>query len=169
LAHSRDKAELLLSSAKTPLGLIYFLLQGDCVVAAHFGAAPRKWQSQFAGQSIHSRPPIPELSKAIKSYFDGDFKALNAIAVSISGTEFQQKVLRKMRKIKAGQMESYGNLALRSGYPRASRAVGSVCAQNAIPLIIPCHRVISSDGKLGSYAFGVEKKRWLLEFEGALK
>lgn len=66
-------------------------------------------------------------------------------------------------------MESYGELALKSGFPRASRAVGSVCAKNAIPLIIPCHRVIASGGKLGSYAFGVEKKRWLLEFEGALE
>jgi methylated-DNA-[protein]-cysteine S-methyltransferase len=73
-----------------------------------------------------------------------------------------------MRRIPVGKVMSYKELAKRSGSEDASRAVGSTCADNQIPLIIPCHRVLPSDGSIGHYGYGAKKKRWLLEFEGAI-
>jgi methylated-DNA-[protein]-cysteine S-methyltransferase len=73
-----------------------------------------------------------------------------------------------MRKIKAGSMESYAELADRAGSPAAVRAAGSACAKNKIAVIIPCHRIIKSGGAIGAYGWGANKKIWLLEHEGAL-
>ena len=71
-----------------------------------------------------------------------------------------------MRKIKAGAMESYADLAYRAGSPAAVRAAGSACAKNKIAVIIPCHRIIKSGGAIGAYGWGVNKKIWLLRHEG---
>jgi methylated-DNA-[protein]-cysteine S-methyltransferase len=73
-----------------------------------------------------------------------------------------------MRKIKAGTTESYSELAYRAGSPAAVRAAGSACAKNKIALIIPCHRIVKTGGAIGAYGWGVNKKIWLLEHEGAL-
>ncbi len=81
-------------------------------------------------------------------------------------TPFQSHVLEEMQKIPFGQTLSYGELAKKAGSPFASRAVGSVCKRNPIPLFIPCHRIISGDGSIGGFSSGLEIKRRLLEFEG---
>lgn len=82
---------------------------------------------------------------------------------------FQQKVLKATMTIKPGQVLSYGDLARKVGHPGAARAVGSVMARNPIPLLIPCHRVVKSDGTIGHYGLGGQPiKRMLLEREGAL-
>lgn len=78
---------------------------------------------------------------------------------------FSEKVLHKMSQIPMGKTLSYGDLALQSGSPRASRAVGTICRLNHWPLLIPCHRVIAKTGSIGNYAFGIPIKRLLLEFE----
>ncbi|MCA9102265.1 MAG: MGMT family protein [Pirellulales bacterium] len=85
-------------------------------------------------------------------------------------TPFGQRVVKKCRRIAYGQTLSYGQLARVAGRPRAARAVGNVMAQNRVPLIVPCHRVIASGGQLGGYgaAAGLETKRMLLELEGSL-
>lgn len=75
------------------------------------------------------------------------------------------KVLRTISMIPYGETWSYKQLAIASGYPKAIRAVGSVCRKNKLPLIIPCHRVIRSDGSYGQYVFGSELKKQLIEFE----
>ena len=71
-----------------------------------------------------------------------------------------------MRQIPAGQTISYGQLANLTGHPGAARAVGSICKHNPLPIIIPCHRIIKSNGSLGEYAFGAELKKQLLHHEG---
>jgi methylated-DNA-[protein]-cysteine S-methyltransferase len=76
-------------------------------------------------------------------------------------------VLEKLRDVPRGETVSYGELAARAGNPKASRAVGSACATNPIPIVVPCHRVLPSTGKLGNYAGGPERKRTLLTLEGA--
>ena len=83
------------------------------------------------------------------------------------GTEFKRRVLREMAKIPYGEARSYGELAEMAGYPRAARAVGTVCRNNKYPIIIPCHRVVGSSG-IGGYAFGLEMKRELLRREGVV-
>ncbi|MCL1839883.1 MGMT family protein [Candidatus Saccharibacteria bacterium] len=86
-------------------------------------------------------------------------------AIEHGGTEFARAVLREMAKIPYGEVRSYGELALRAGYPRAARAVGTVCRNNRYPIIIPCHRVVGSNG-IGGYSFGLQMKRELLRLEG---
>ncbi len=83
---------------------------------------------------------------------------------------FERVVLQALRRIPAGQVRTYGEIARSLGKPAAARAVGTACARNPLPLLIPCHRVVRSDGKLGGYSMrgGVALKRQLLEAEGAL-
>ena len=152
---------LLTTSIDTPLGTFSLTTSEGRVIEATFGPA-KNLKSQ--GRRVRS---IPGVTGALRRYFDGDLDALESIPVTLQLTEFQLRVLRSMRKIKTGTTMSYQQLAIKSGSPRASRAVGSACAKNPIPLIIPCHRVITSDGSLGNYGYGKKRKRWLLEFEGA--
>lgn len=83
-----------------------------------------------------------------------------------SGTAFQIIVWRELRKIPSGKTISYAELAKRVGRPRAVRAVANACGANPLPIIIPCHRVIASDGTIGGYSGGISKKKKLLKKEG---
>jgi O-6-methylguanine DNA methyltransferase len=82
-----------------------------------------------------------------------------------AGTAFQRAIWRVLRRIAAGQTRSYGEIARTIGKPRASRAVGSACGANPIPLLVPCHRVLAANGRLGGFSGGLDWKRRLLEAE----
>ncbi len=82
-----------------------------------------------------------------------------------SGTDFQQRVWRALLKIKPGRTRSYGELAAALGKPRAARAVGAACGANPVPVLVPCHRVLASDGGLGGFSGGLGWKRRLLAAE----
>lgn len=103
--------------------------------------------------------------QAVAHYFEGDMKALDAIKYSRHATDFYQDVYRVMSAIPAGSVMSYQDIAKRIGRPRAVRAVGTACGRNTLPLIVPCHRVVKSDGTMGNYAFGTDVKQYLLEHE----
>lgn len=90
------------------------------------------------------------------------------IPVDPTGTEFQKSVWRALREIPAGATVTYSELARRIGRPDSVRAVASACGANPIAVIVPCHRVIGKDGSLAGYAWGIDKKRMLLEREGAI-
>lgn len=102
---------------------------------------------------------------AVQAYFDGDITALDALAVAMGGTEFQRKVWTALRDIPAGQTWSYRELATRIGQPKAVRAVGMANGANLIGIVVPCHRVIGSDGSLTGYGGGLQRKQWLLDHE----
>jgi methylated-DNA-[protein]-cysteine S-methyltransferase len=104
-------------------------------------------------------------AKVLKAYFDGDIAAVDALKVAFAGTPFQLKVWNALRRIAGGTTTSYGALAKKIGKPNAVRAVGLANGQNPVGLIVPCHRVIGSDGSLTGYGGGLERKRWLLEHE----
>lgn len=87
------------------------------------------------------------------------------LKIKLEGTDFQKKVWRELLKISWGETVSYREIAIRIGRPKAVRAVANAIGQNKIPIIIPCHRVIRTDGQLGGYSGGVRLKRRLLEFE----
>ncbi len=84
-------------------------------------------------------------------------------------TPFQRKVLKIVKTIPSGEVRTYKWVAERMGSPEAARAVGQVLRKNPYPEVIPCHRVIRSDGRLGGYAKGIQKKRRLLKEEGAIR
>ena len=86
---------------------------------------------------------------------------------SARGTAFQQRVWQALREIPAGQTASYAEVAARIGRPAAVRAVARACATNPVAVIVPCHRVVKTDGALSGYRWGVERKRRLLKLEGA--
>ena len=102
---------------------------------------------------------------ALAAYFAGDIDALDAIRVAPEGTVFKQLVWKELRRVRAGDTVSYGELAARVGAPGAARAVGTANATNPVCLVIPCHRVIRTGGGLGGYAFGLDRKRWLIDHE----
>jgi O-6-methylguanine DNA methyltransferase len=104
--------------------------------------------------------------RALDDYFAGRLDALDGIACQADGTSFQQSVWVALRAIPAGTTLSYGALAERLGNPKAVRAVGLANGSNPIPIVIPCHRVIGSNGSLTGYGGGLERKRWLLAHEG---
>jgi len=82
---------------------------------------------------------------------------------------FRHKVLEELHhSVRRGETVTYGELAARAGNPKASRAVGSACARNPIPIVVPCHRVLPGSGGIGNYGGGPERKRVLLELEGVL-
>ena len=116
-------------------------------------------------------PPDPsegraagELRARLAAYFDGEVTALLGVPVAPDGTAFQTQVWHTLQQSPPGQTMSYGALAAHLGLHghEAARAVGAANAANPIALIIPCHRVIAADGRLLGYAWGVERKRWLL-------
>ncbi len=107
-------------------------------------------------------------ASALIDYFAGNLSALNHIKTATGGTLFQQKVWTALRTIPHGQTLTYGDLAKQIGNPKAVRAVGLANGANPIGIVVPCHRVIGTNGKLTGYAGGVDKKRWLLEHEGAI-
>ena len=106
------------------------------------------------------------LSAALAAYFAGDLAAIEKLAIAEStGTPFQRAVWRALRSIPCGESRSYGDIARAIGRPSAVRAVGMANGSNPICIVVPCHRVIGSNGKLVGYGGGVERKRWLLSHE----
>jgi AraC family transcriptional regulator of adaptative response/methylated-DNA-[protein]-cysteine methyltransferase len=106
-----------------------------------------------------------QLQKEIAEYFDGKRKTFT-VPLETPGTVFQNEVWGNLKKIPYGQTISYQELAIRQNNPKAVRAVASANGYNRIAIIIPCHRVIGKDGSLTGYAGGLERKKWLLDFEG---
>jgi methylated-DNA-[protein]-cysteine S-methyltransferase len=105
--------------------------------------------------------------RALLAYFAGRLDAIEDVRVATSGTEFQNQVWTALRQIPSGKTLSYGALAHAIGRPAAVRAVGFANGSNPIAIIVPCHRVIGANASLTGYGGGLERKRWLLEHEGA--
>ena len=108
------------------------------------------------------------LTKALRSYFTGNLAVIDTLPSETTGTPFQRSVWQALRGIQSGTTISYAELARRIGSPRAVRAAGLANAQNPISIVLPCHRVIGSNGMLTGYGGGLPRKKWLLEHEGAL-
>jgi methylated-DNA-[protein]-cysteine S-methyltransferase len=108
------------------------------------------------------------LTGAIRRYFAGDLAAIDTLPVQTAGTPFQREVWQALRGIPCGTTVSYATLARRIGRPNAVRAVGLANGSNPVGIVVPCHRVIGSDGSLTGYGGGIERKRWLLRHEKAL-
>jgi methylated-DNA-[protein]-cysteine S-methyltransferase len=106
------------------------------------------------------------LTAALRGYFAGDLAAINSLPVETGGTPFQRSVWRALRNIPCGTTVSYAELARRIGRPSAVRAVGLANGSNPVGIVVPCHRVIGSNGTLTGYGGGMERKRWLLAHEG---
>jgi methylated-DNA-[protein]-cysteine S-methyltransferase len=123
----------------------------------------RQYGNEVAIEETRVRSPA---RLALESYFAGELRALDAIKVETGGTEFQKKVWKALRAIPAGATQSYAQLAAGIGHQAAIRATGAANGANPISIVVPCHRLIGSDGTLVKYGGGLERKRWLLRHEG---
>ena len=122
----------------------------------------------FEGEQlpIDEPPASPLVTQELTEYFAGTRREFSVPLDLQNVTDFRAAVLRELAKVPYGETTSYAELARAVGNPKAVRAVGSACATNPLPLFIPCHRVLRSDGQLGGYRGGTEAKRFLLRLEG---
>ena len=107
---------------------------------------------------------LKDTESQLQEYFSGKRKDFN-LQLAPEGTEFQQKIWQLVQKVDFGTTASYLDIAKQSGSEKNTRAVGLANGKNPIPIIIPCHRIVGSSGKLTGYAGGLERKRWLLNHE----
>jgi len=110
---------------------------------------------------------VPVLLLKLRHYFEGKLVTFDEPLDPTAGTEFQRRVWVLTREIPRGQTRTYGQLARMAGSPGAARAVGQTMARNPWPIIVPCHRVVGSDGSLTGFGGGVAMKRRMLQMEGA--
>jgi methylated-DNA-[protein]-cysteine S-methyltransferase len=154
----------------TPIGPLTLLVEDGTVRAASFTDRPEELRSSLdAARRLAELRPVRDLgqvSRAVRAYFDGDLAALDDLAVEQPGNPYFQAAWKAMRDVPAGTTVSYQELAGRIGDPGTARAAGFACARNQVVLIVPCHRVIRTDGTLGDYYYGLDVKRWLLRHEG---
>jgi methylated-DNA-[protein]-cysteine S-methyltransferase len=150
------------TTMKSPIGCL--LLAGDegGLRLVHFatGRRPRSPQRDW----IEDRTPFKEVIRQLEAYFLGKLQDFD-LPLVLDGTEFQLLVWRNLQKIPYGETISYGQLARRIGSPHSARAVGLANGSNPIPIIVPCHRVIGSNGDLTGFGGGLPVKKKLLELE----
>ncbi len=163
---------LLVDRIKTPLGDFAVVVDAEGRLrAAGFTEGHARMERQLRdyasepGISLTTTADPGGVTTAIAAYFAGDRTAIDAIPVATAGTEFQATVWRALREIPYGETWSYGDLARRIGRPSAVRAVGLANGANPVALVVPCHRVIGSTGKLTGYGGGLDRKSWLLSHE----
>lgn len=125
-----------------------------------------KFAKKYSLQSVEIDHPPSLLSKELDLYFKGKLKKFSFPIQILFGTEFEKKVWNCLLSIPLGEVVSYAWVAQKIQNPKAVRAVGRANGKNRIPVVIPCHRVISSDGSLGGYSGGVDLKKALLQIEG---
>ncbi|MBL28073.1 MAG: cysteine methyltransferase [Rhodospirillaceae bacterium] len=164
--------KLVYDEIESPIGIVLLILRDDAVCTLDFSdcadRSRRLLTTRFGAVEPVRAAKRPSASERVSAYFAGEVDALDDITVAAGGTPFQEQVWAALRRIPAGQTATYGNIAAAIGSPKAMRAVGMANNRNPIALIVPCHRVIGADGSLTGYAGGLDRKRWLLEHEGAL-
>jgi methylated-DNA-[protein]-cysteine S-methyltransferase len=113
------------------------------------------------------RMPLDDVRRELDEYFEGQRREFD-LPLDLRVAPFHEAVLHELARVPYGRTETYGALAAKVGRPKAARAVGSVMNRNPIPIVLPCHRVLGSNGSLTGYAGGLHVKRALLELEGAM-
>lgn len=144
-------------SVESPIGPITLIAQGDKIVRVELGKKAR---------SEGSSKVLIDAKKQLDAYFSGKLDRFN-IPIEAVGTEFQKSVWKEIAKLAFGKAISYGEIAAKIGNPAASRAVGAAVGSNPTPLLVGCHRVLGSSGKITGFtgAKGIKTKAWLLNHE----
>ncbi len=150
---------------ETPVGDM--LLVGD-EQWLHYLALPGSFEvAGMDGGRRGSPAAVAEAAAQVGAYFGGQLRTFR-VPLQPSGTDFQRRVWFTLADIAFGERWSYADLAAEVGNPKACRAVGLANGRNPIPLILPCHRVVGSNGSLTGYGGGLDLKRWLLDHEAAV-
>jgi methylated-DNA-[protein]-cysteine S-methyltransferase len=162
---------ILVDAVTSPIGPLTLAERAGRVCLLHFGPDGPEHDKTFArwypGEPV-ARKPVEGLRDTLERYFAGDVAALDTVPVELNGTPFQKNVWQALRRIPAGTTISYAELARRIGEAAAVRAVGAANGANPVAVIVPCHRVIGSNGRLTGYGGGLDRKQWLLAHEGVV-
>ncbi|MSQ30345.1 MAG: methylated-DNA--[protein]-cysteine S-methyltransferase [Dehalococcoidia bacterium] len=124
-----------------------------------------RFEAETGESATRGGPECHEVRRQLTEYFAGRRTAFE-LTLAPNGTEWQRKVWHALSRIPKGETVAYGTIATRLGRPSASRAVGAANGRNPIAIIVPCHRVVGSNGTLTGYAGGLHRKQWLLAHEG---
>lgn len=144
--------------SNTKIGNIVILEEDKQIIAIEIN-------KEIQDDAIQTETPLlKEAEKQLQEYFTGKRKTFN-LPLNPQGTKFMKEVWTALQEIPYGKTKTYGEIAKKVGNPKAARAVGMANHRNPIPIMIPCHRVIGSHGKLVGYALGMDKKEFLLEWE----
>lgn len=148
-------------------GVVLFVeAEGDALRRAVFGkdkaTPPAHWREEDRADRDQL---LRQAAKELKDYMAGKRRVFS-VPFELDGTEFQCRVWAELFKIPFGELSTYAGIAKALGQPKAVRAVGAANGKNPLPVIVPCHRVIASDGTLAGYSGGIEIKRLLLRREG---
>jgi methylated-DNA-[protein]-cysteine S-methyltransferase len=127
-----------------------------------------KLARRISPRIVHAREPLDPVLRELDEYFDGRRRGFDVELDWRLVGPFGRRVLRVTSEIPYGGVMSYAEVAADAGSPRGFRAAGNALGSNPMPIVVPCHRVLHSGGGLGGYGGGLERKRWLLELEGAL-
>lgn len=151
------KEKLFYNCIETPVGFLKLTSDNNSLLSVSF--------IDFWDESSKFQPTIlKESALQLNEYFKGIRKEFN-LNIKPNGTEFQQKVWERVKNIPFGETASYLEIAKQTGSIKNTRAVGMANGKNPIPIIIPCHRIIGTNGKLTGYAGGLKRKLWLLQHE----
>lgn len=141
----------------SPVGWLEITAADDAITALRMVPKPN-----HTAHSSHKT--IVQCCRELDEYFNGKRRQFE-VNIYLQGTDFQNKIWKKLQEIPYGKTISYATLAQEAGHPKACRAAGSANGKNPVAIIVPCHRVIASDGSLGGYAYGLEMKKVLLDLE----
>ena len=156
----------------TPVGTLFVAAteRGLCRIA--YDAEPERELDSlsrvFGLRVLRSTMPIDPARRQLDEYFEGKRQRFDLAVDLALQADFNRRVLRELARVPYGEVVTYGELATRAARPRAARAVGTVMNRNPLPIVLPCHRVIGSNGKLVGYGGGLHRKEVLLRLEGAL-
>jgi methylated-DNA-[protein]-cysteine S-methyltransferase len=162
-----------LATVDSPLGELTVAARGSKVCLVHFGADSKRVRAALTSwYPDHAIEPVADpggVVAVLERYFAGDLASLDEVDVELHGTDFQQRVWQALRSVAAGTTSSYAELARKVGAPAAVRAVGAANGANPVAVVLPCHRIIGSNGTLTGYGGGLDRKRWLLNHEGVTR
>ena len=148
---------------KSPIGWIDIVAEDNGVLHVSFSEVDPFPEPTFQSAT----PVILQLTELLNRYFEGERVDFSEVPVQVAfRTDFQQQVWNAIREIPYGEVRTYKWIADRIGRPKSVRSVGNATGANPLPILIPCHRVVGSNGKLGGYSGGIERKRQLLTLEG---
>ncbi len=160
---------LLACTLDTPLGPFTAIADDGALVSAGFDPDAAQMHQRLdprrRAMALRAIADLGPVTAALSDYFAGEVDAIDEIEVDQPGGTFRAAAWKAMRAVPPGETISYGELAARSGSPRAGQAAGSACSQNRVALVVPCHRVVRTSGALGGYYFGLDTKTWLLNHE----
>ena len=146
----------------SPLDTLLLVSNGDALVGLYMDTY--RYDPQTNSDWKKSETEFKEVKKQLRAYFARELQDFD-LPILMYGTEFQRKAWQALQKIPYGKTVSYLDQAKAIKSPKAVRAIGLANGKNPISIIVPCHRVIGSNGKLTGYGGGIERKRWLLEHE----